>query len=242
MSSRAVFSFPIALLCVCLPFAHHATAQSSSPSFSSISTTSAAAPAASVALQRLNCQAVEVYDKPDAWASYPIQAIEEIDGAVTNSSKSWNLTTAVAEIEDIYNNERVIERTLFLDTSSTLNGSINDLPFGACSFVLSLPATYNNRFDKGECLSIFDDACVRDLKAVVAQQAMTVANQKGVTAQEACASFTDSLLAAPSSCKKFASKNGDKNALITSVYNSCKSCILVLKEALTSPRIRTKTS
>ena len=188
-------------------------AQSTSIQNSAASATSSRALSPSADVQKLECQEAQLYEKPEAWSSYSLPAVEEANGAVVNSSKNWNLTITLGHTQDdATTGAASLHRGVFLDTSSTIVPATNSTPFAICFLAIELPTSYSKKNDSGDCTTIFDQDCVRDLKTSLSVSAMSLAQPGQHINAGSCDAFVASLHNPPSSCKKFTNKGSDQLA------------------------------
>ena len=132
---------------------------------------------------------LEVYRHPNASNSYSIPAVVQTGSMVMNSTaKSWQIINSIGQTPDPSNvrdpQGQQLSQNIFLDTSSTMNGSSfpSPPPFAGCSWIFS-SYTGKNSSD-GSCDKVFAQPCV-DQILVLAEEIATAA-QPNVRLPDLC--------------------------------------------------------
>ncbi|KAM0806223.1 hypothetical protein BDR22DRAFT_9593 [Usnea florida] len=122
--------------------------------------------------ETFDCQllnsSLEIYRHPNASNSYSIPAVVSTGSTITNSTaKSWQIINSMSQIPYPFNVSdpppQQLSQNIFLDTSSTINGSSlsSPLPFAGCSLVFS---TYTGKTSSdGSCGNVFGQSCVDEI-------------------------------------------------------------------------------
>ena len=92
----------------------------------------------------LSNSSLEIYRHPNASNSYSIPAVVSSGSTITNgTAKSWQIVNSIAQTPNPFNvsdpQAQQLSQNIFLDTSSTINGSClsSPLPFAGCSLTFS---------------------------------------------------------------------------------------------------------
>ncbi len=121
---------------------------------------------------------LSVYQLPNASSSYSIPAVVSIGSTVTNStSKTWQIINSIGNISDVDPQAQQLSQYIFLDTSSTINGSSSSspLPFSGCSFTFALPSSYIGKTSSdGSCGKIFGQSCLNEIMQIAQATTATV--------------------------------------------------------------------
>ena len=191
------------LIFALLLFCSHAVAQSTAVSSTLTSTSSSPSLSASKASSCLNFAS---YFDQEAWASYGIPGVAA--GYRDDPSRNWTVTATVASESSEDQSGQYVERSLYLDTSSTLDDQLSQPPLGLCAITLDLPASDNNKVDPGDCSVIFSKDCVKDLTSQFSSLSVTVASGPGlhVDKVDPCSTFISIINTPPKSCNAFVDK------------------------------------
>lgn len=172
-------------------------------------------------IERIDCQLANLYQQPNASNAYEIPAIEALTSSAPDLSlarsptQKWALTAVLGQSTDIYSADDppILERAIFLDTSSTLKNSSTavDLGISGCNLVFSLASSRGQNDDNGDCTSVFDDECVNDIKgqALVQAQSIAAGGLGNLTLSEACYQMSLAVTSGPESCSEY--KEGESN-------------------------------
>ena len=142
----------------------------------SISFASAQLPLNETADCELRNSSLEIYRHPNASNSYSIPAVVSNGSKVTNSTaKTWQIINSIGQTPNPFNvldpQGQQLSQNIFLDTSSTMNGSSlsSPPPFAGCSFIFS---SYTGKTSSdGSCGKVFGQSCVNDILTLAAMTA-----------------------------------------------------------------------
>ena len=155
----------------------------------SISFASAQLPLNETAICESLNSSLEIYRHPNASNSYSIPAVVQTGSMVTNSTaKSWQIINTIGQTPNPFSvldpQGQQLSQNIFLDTSSTMNGSSlpSPPPFAGCSFVFS-SYTGKNSSD-GSCGKVFGQSCVNEI--MVLAEEIAAAAQPNVYLPDLC--------------------------------------------------------
>ena len=134
----------------------------------SISFASAQLPLNETADCELRNSSLEIYRHPNASNSYSIPAVVSTGSTITNSTaKSWQIINSIGQIPNPFNvsdpQNQQLSQNIFLDTSSTINGSSlsSPLSFAGCSLIFS---SYTGKTSSdGSCGKVFGQSCIDEI-------------------------------------------------------------------------------
>ncbi len=174
---------------------------------------SAATSANETADCKFNNGILSVYQLPNASSSYSIPAIVSTGSTVTNStSKTWQIINSIGNISDVDPQAQQLSQYIFLDTSSTINGSSSSsaLPFSGCSFTFALPSSYIGKTSSdGSCGKIFGQSCLNEIMQIAQATTATIPPAVGsMDLIDACDTVSETVNNYIETSSKACSKNG----------------------------------
>ena len=170
--------------------------------------------------ENADCNAVNgtlnIYQHPNASSSYSIPAVVSTSSTVTNSTtKTWQIINSIGIVPDSSNvidpQAQQLSQHIFLDTSSTINGSSSSpLPFAGCSFTFALPSSYIGKTSSdGSCGKIFGQSCLNELTQIAQDTTAAIPPAVGSTQViDACNTVSETLNNYIATSSKGCSKNG----------------------------------
>ena len=178
------------------------------------------ASAATPSNETADCKAINgtlnIFQQPNASSSYSIPAIVSTSSTVTNSTtKTWQIVNSIAVVPDSSDvgdsQAQQLSQHVFLDTSSTINGSsASPLPFAGCSFTFALPSKYIGKTSSdGSCGKIFGQSCLNEMMQIAQDSTAAIAPAVGSTqAINACDTVSETLNNYIATSSKGCNKNG----------------------------------
>lgn len=178
------------------------------------------ASAATLSSETAGCKAVDgtlsFFQQPNASSSYSIPAVVSTSSRITNSTtKIWQIVNSIAVVPDSSNGgdpqAQLLSQDVFLDTSSTINGSsASPLPFAGCSFAFALPSGYIGKTSSdGSCGKIFGQSCLNEMMQIAQDTTAAIPPNLGLTqAIDACDTVTETLNNYIATSSKDCNKNG----------------------------------
>ena len=156
---------------------------------------------------------LSVYQLPNASSSYSIPAVVSTGSTITNStSKTWQIINSIGNISDIDPQAQQLSQYIFLDTSSTINGSssLSPLPFAGCSFTFALPSSYIGKTSSdGSCGKIFGQSCLNEIMQIAQDTTATIPPAVGsMDLIDACDTVSETVNNYIATSSKACSKNG----------------------------------
>ena len=175
------------------------------------------ASAANSANETADCESMNdilsVYQLPNASSSYSIPAVVSTGSTITNStSKTWQIINSIGKISDVDPQAQQLSQYIFLDTSSTVNGSSpsSPLPFAGCSFTFALPSSYIGKTSSdGSCGKIFGQSCLNEIMQIAQDTTATIPPAVGsMDLIDACDTVSETVNNYIATSSKACSKNG----------------------------------
>ena len=159
---------------------------------------------------------LSVFQQPNASSSYSIPAVVSTSSTVTNSTtKTWQIVNSIGVVPDSSNvvdpQAQQLLQQVFLDTSSTINGSsASPLPFAGCSFTFELPSSYIGKTSSdGSCGKIFGQSCLNEMMQIAQDTTAAIPPAVGSTqAIDACDTVSETLNNYIATSSKGCNKNG----------------------------------
>ena len=136
-----------------------------------------------------NCEfrssSLEIYQHPNASNSYSIPAVVSAGSMITNSTaKSWQIINSIGQIPNPYDvldpQAQQLSQNVFLDTSSTINGSwlSSPLPFAGCSLAFS--SYIGKTSSDGSCGKVFGQSCLDEIIQLAQETARSIVPAVGL--------------------------------------------------------------
>lgn len=137
----------------------------------------------------VDCEALNgllnAYEHPNVSSSYSIPAVVSTGSTIMNSTtQTWRIVNSISNsIGNTSDSSSVVDpqaqqlsQFLFLDTSSTLNGSSSSpLPFAGCSFIFELPSSYiGETSSDGSCGEFFGQSCLNEIMQIAQDTTATI--------------------------------------------------------------------
>ena len=159
----------------------------------------------------------EVYQHPNASSSYSIPAVVSVGSTIMYSTtQTWQIINSIGNVSESSNvvdrQAQLLSQYIFLDTSSTINGSSSSspLPFAGCSFIFGLPSNYIGKTSSdGSCGNIFGQSCLNELMQIAQDTSAAIPPALGsLKLIDACDTVGDTVNNYIATSSKACSKNG----------------------------------
>lgn len=188
---------------------------------------------------------LNVYQHPNASSSYSIPALVSVGSTIMYSAtQTWQIINSIGNVSESSNGvdrqAQQLSQYIFLDTSSTINGSSSSspLPFAGCSFTFGLPSNYIGKTSSdGSCGNIFGQSCLNELMQIAQDTSAAIPPALGsLKLIDACDTVGDTVNNYIATSSKACSKNGP--SIEVSQGNRYPHLCTRTREADSEPRYR----